>query len=452
MVMSGSWLRSIILASAPALVILAILHYQQSLSTWIVLLLVLAVVFGASIAVRRRLSAEEVVMRRLNRLTAEAQTQLDALSYKAAVADRIIASLPHPIFFLDRERRVVRANAVARVLVDSDLIGRDIADGLRDPTLLSAIDRVIDGQGSQTVDLVLPVPVETEFIVRVEPVDPPPGTPPGRDAPVVLIDMQDITALRRSERMRVDFVANVSHELRTPLTSLTGFIETLRGPARDDAVARDHFLAIMQEQSERMFRLISDLLSLSRIELEEHSRPQEQVNIPDLLRRLIELLSQKAEKVSVKIITDWPDDLPPVRGDSDQLFQVFQNLLDNALKYGAKGDAVTITAKLNERRRLVVEITDQGAGIPPEHLPRLTERFYRVDAARSRELGGTGLGLAIVKHILNRHRGRLTVTSKVGKGSTFGVILPVAATTTRTDKSSQNAQEIEADARKSAVD
>lgn len=428
MAMSGSWLRSIILASAPALVILAILHYQQSLSTWIVLLLVLAVVFGASIAVRRRLSAEEVVMRRLNRLTAEAQTQLDALSYKAAVADRIIASLPHPIFFLDRERRVVRANAVARVLVDSDLIGRDIADGLRDPTLLSAIDRVIDGQGSQTVDLVLPVPVETEFIVRVEPVDPPPGTPPGRDAPVVLIDMQDITALRRSERMRVDFVANVSHELRTPLTSLTGFIETLRGPARDDAVARDHFLAIMQEQSERMFRLISDLLSLSRIELEEHSRPQEQVNIPDLLRRLIELLSQKAEKVSVKIITDWPDDLPPVRGDSDQLFQVFQNLLDNALKYGAKGDSVTIIARLNERRRLVVEITDQGPGIPPEHVPRLTERFYRVDAARSRELGGTGLGLAIVKHILNRHRGRLTVTSKVGKGSTFGVILPVAVT------------------------
>ncbi len=426
--MSGSWIRSILLAVAPAAIVLALMLSEGVIAVHVAAILGLAILLGAGIAVRRRLTAEKIVMRRLNRLTAEAQAQLDALSYKAAVADRIVSSLPHPIFFLDRDRRVVRANAVAHALVDTDLTGRDIADGLRDPAFLSAIDRTIEGDGPQSVDLKLPVPVETEYIVRVEPVDPPPGMPAGRDAPIVLIDFQDVTALRRSEQMRVDFVANVSHELRTPLTSLTGFIETLRGPAKDDPEAHERFLAIMQEQSERMFRLISDLLSLSRIELDEHSRPRGEVAIPDLLRRLIEMLSQKAEKLGVEIETDWDETIPPVRGDSDQLFQVFQNLLDNALKYGAKGKRVTVRVRKRDKRRLTVDVVDRGAGISPEHLPRLTERFYRVDAARSRELGGTGLGLAIVKHILNRHRGRLNVTSEIGKGSTFSVTLPFAVT------------------------
>lgn len=424
--MSGSWIRSIALASAPAAGVLILMLLEDAIPLPIAAILGLAILAGAAIAVRRRLSAEKVVMRRLNRLTAEAQTQLDALSYKAAVADRIVSSLPHPIFFLDKERRVVRANAVAHALVDSDLTGRDIADGLRDPALLAGIDQVIDQRSPQTLDLNVPVPVETDYIVRIEPVDPPPGTPSGRDAPVILVDLQDVTALRRSEQMRVDFVANVSHELRTPLTSLTGFIETLRGPARDDAEARDHFLGIMLDQSERMFRIVSDLLSLSRIELDEHSRPQGDVSLPDLFDRLIEMLSQKAAKTNVRIVTDVPQDLPLVRGDKDQLFQVFQNLLDNALKYGANGETVELTVTQKDRRRLSVMISDHGPGIPQDHIPRLTERFYRVDAARSRELGGTGLGLAIVKHIVSRHRGKLNVTSIVGEGSNFEVILPVA--------------------------
>jgi two-component system phosphate regulon sensor histidine kinase PhoR len=419
------------LAAAPALAVLALLVWQAALTLQIALPVAAAVLAGAILAVRRRLSAEQAALRRLNRLTAEAQSQLDALSYKAAVADRIVASLPDPIFFLDSERRVVRANAVARALLETDLTGRDIAEGLRDPGLLSAIDRTVEGAGPQTVDLKLPVPVETEYIVRVEPVDPPPGkppaTPPGAGAPVVLVDLQDVTALRRSEQMRVDFVANVSHELRTPLTSLTGFIETMRGPARDDPGARERFLIIMQEQAERMFRLINDLLSLSRIEMDEHSRPRGAVDMTALLTRLIELLSQKAAAAGLRIETDWPDDLPPVRGDADQLFQVFQNLLDNALKYGAGGERVTLTARRRDGRRIQISVTDQGPGIPQEHIGRLTERFYRVDAARSRELGGTGLGLAIVKHIVNRHRGRLQIASETGKGSTFTVLLPTAA-------------------------
>jgi two-component system phosphate regulon sensor histidine kinase PhoR len=425
--MSGSWLRSIIMAAAPALVVLALMLHVGTIVPPTAMILAAAILIGVSFAVRRRLALEDVAMRRLKRLTEEAQAQLDALSYKAAVADKIVASLPHPIFFLDKERLVVRANAVAHALIDTDLTGRDIADGLRDPALLSAIDRAIEFGEPQTVDLRLPVPVETEFIVRVQPVEPPRGTPVGRDAPVVLIDMQDVTALRRLEQMRVDFVANVSHELRTPLTSLTGFIETLRGPAKDDPDAREKFLSIMQEQSGRMFRLINDLLSLSRIELEEHSRPREEIRLDDLLRRLVQFLSQKAEAVGIEIRLDMPDDLPTLRGDEDQLFQVFQNLLDNALKYGAKGETVELSVERRDHRRLVVSITDHGAGIAPEHIPRLTERFYRVDAARSRELGGTGLGLAIVKHILNRHRGRLNVTSEVGRGSTFSVTLPIPA-------------------------
>lgn len=425
--MSGSWLRSILIAVAPALTVLGLMLYVEAVAPSVALFLAAAIVGGVAISIRSRLTAEDVAMRRLNRLTEEAQARLDALSYKASVADRIIGSLPHPIFFLDRDRVVVRANAVARALLDSDLTGRDIADGLRDPALLSAIDRAIEFAEPQTVDLRLPVPVETEFIVRVQPVDPPNGTPTDGDAPVVLIDMQDVTALRRSEQMRVDFVANVSHELRTPLTSLTGFIETLRGPAKDDPEARETFLGIMHEQSQRMFRLINDLLGLSRIELDEHSRPRADVRLDALFERLVQFLSQKAEALGVEIRVDIPAHLPTVHGDEDQLFQVFQNLLDNALKYGAKGDTIEVAAERRDHRRLVVSITDHGPGIAAEHIPRLTERFYRVDAARSRELGGTGLGLAIVKHILNRHRGRLNVTSEVGNGSTFSVVLPIPA-------------------------
>lgn len=425
--MQGSWLRSILLAVAPPSVVLGFLTYGAHLSPKLALSIGIAVFLGAAVAVRRRLAAEQVVMRRLNRLTAEAQSQLNTLSYNVAVSDRILSSLPDPIFFLDQERRVVRTNSAARGVIESDLTGRDIADGLRDPALLLAIDQAIEGNGGQMVDLSLPVPVQTEYIARVEPVEPPPGATASSETPIVLVDLQDVTALRRSEQMRVDFVANVSHELRTPLTSLTGFIETLRGPARDDPDAREKFLAIMQDQSQRMFRLISDLLSLSQIELDEHSRPSDAVDIRLVLIRLIELLSQKAEKAGLRIDTIWPDDLPAVQGDADQLTQVFQNLLDNAIKYGADGEAVTIRTSVRDFKKVVVEITDQGPGIPKDQLPRLTERFYRVDAARSRELGGTGLGLAIVKHIVNRHRGRLTISSEEGSGSTFAVQLPVIA-------------------------
>jgi two-component system phosphate regulon sensor histidine kinase PhoR len=218
--------------------------------------------------------------------------------------------------------------------------------------------------------------------------------------------------------MRADFIANASHELRTPLSTLIGFLETLAGPAREDTEARARFLPIMLEQARRMARLVSDLLSLSRIELHEHTPPTGRVDLTAILHGVADALEIKAKNRGMAIRIE-ADRLPPVLGDADELAQVFQNLIDNAVKYGSRNSEVRVMAGPAE--------VDRGEGIPREHLPRLTERFYRVDSARSRELGGTGLGLAIVKHIVNRHRGHLEIESAPGEGSRFTVYLRTAA-------------------------
>ncbi|HEX2940770.1 MAG TPA: ATP-binding protein, partial [Rhodopila sp.] len=230
-----------------------------------------------------------------------------------------------------------------------------------------------------------------------------------------------------------DFVANVSHELRTPLASLIGFIETLRGPAADDPPAQRRFLEIMAEQGARMNRLIDDLLSLSRIELMEHQPPSQPLDLGDLAQRMADGFEPRLKERKASLALNIDDALPPVAADADQISQVLQNLLDNALKYGHDGGTIhlAVTApplgdRWPGRRGLVVSVADEGAGIPRDHLPRLTERFYRVDKGRSRAVGGTGLGLAIVKHIVNRHRGQLLIESEEGKGTTVSVWLPVA--------------------------
>ncbi|MEX1109203.1 MAG: ATP-binding protein, partial [Dongiaceae bacterium] len=276
---------------------------------------------------------------------------------------------------------------------------------------------------------------------------------------IVIVSLHDITPIRRAEQLRADFVANASHELRTPLSTLVGFIETLRGPASDDEEARGRFLTIMHEQANRMARLVADLLSLSRIELNEHSAPTGRVDVAALLGNVVDALALKAEQRGMRIELGSAGDaraagdlaaLPPIVGDADELAQVFQNLIDNAIKYGRAGTPIRVSAALvtgpvtgtgaggtrsapgitrpgrPPGRQIAIAVADQGEGIPREHLPRLTERFYRVDAARSRDLGGTGLGLAIVKHIVSRHRGRLEIESEAGKGSVFKILLPAA--------------------------
>jgi two-component system phosphate regulon sensor histidine kinase PhoR len=339
----------------------------------------------------------------------------------AAVMER----LPDPVLVLDAARAVLRANRAAQTA-----FGTEISAVLRHPGLRAAIERAFAAGATETADLSLPVPVPREVRGTVVPLD-----PPLADGGRALVVLSDRTRERAIERMRADFVANASHELRTPLASLIGFIETLRGPAADDAPAQRRFLAIMSEQAARMNRLIDDLLSLSRIELVEHEAPADRVALAPLLERIVAGFEPRLAERGAHLVVTLAPDLPAVVGDADQLTQVAQNLLDNAMKYGAPADGATelsLTAALATGPRwparpgVVLTVADRGPGIARAHLPRLTERFYRVDTGRSRAAGGTGLGLAIVKHIVNRHRGQLAIDSEEGAGTTISVWLPAA--------------------------
>lgn len=393
------------------------------------------------------------------------QREQAALMARLATSRTLLEALPDPLVLLDSGRCVRLANLAARQLFNPKMEERDLAAFLRFPALLAAVDAVLTGGRSQQVELHLPVPVEQIFMVTIHPLPPAttrallaeaqpqpdlatpyPGngatTAPTDDlflkapahsghspAYAAVLSFHDITAIRRSEQMRGDFIANASHELRTPLSTLIGFIETLRGPARDDSEARERFLAIMHDQASRMARLVKDLLSLSRIELEEHRPPTEPLDAGACIQRIADTFELEARSRNVALVLDIPAILPPVLGDEDQLAQVLMNLLGNALKFTRPGTTVTVQARVGNGAGsgLHITVTDQGEGIARHHLPRLTERFYRVDTARSRSLGGTGLGLAIVKHIVNRHRGRLHIESETGKGSAFTVVLPLAS-------------------------
>lgn len=351
--------------------------------------------------------------------TAEAQRE---------AVEAVIAAIPDPLILLDERRQIVRANAHAAAFVSASSGPRDLSLALRNPAVLAAADAVLRGRAAEVVDFGLTVPIERQLRARIARI-----ARRSLDGAVAVLTLHDITELKRAEQMRADFIANASHELRTPLATLLGFIETLRGPARDDAEARERFLAIMHDQASRMTRLVEDLLSLSRIELNEHVMPKDRVALGPLLRRVAEALELRAGERRMRIVRAVPADLPEVLGDCDEIAQVFQNLVDNALKYGRAGTEITVSASAVMRHTpegepgsaefVSVTVQDRGDGIAREHLPRLTERFYRVDTARSREMGGTGLGLAIVKHILNHHRGFLEVDSTPGAGSTFTVFL-----------------------------
>jgi two-component system phosphate regulon sensor histidine kinase PhoR len=256
--------------------------------------------------------------------------------------------------------------------------------------------------------------------------------PPLADGAQAIVVLSDRSRERAVERMRADFVANASHELRTPLASLIGFVHTLRGPAADDPPAQQRFLAIMAEQAERMNRLIDDLLSLSRIELTEHQSPTDLVSVGPLVEGALAGFEPRLAARKMTLAADIAPDLPEITADADQIAQVVVNLVDNAIKYGVEGGSVRVRlmaaapgGKLPSRPGLLLSVSDDGAGIARAHIARLTERFYRVDAGRSRAAGGTGLGLAIVKHIVSRHRGQLLIESEEGKGATFSVWLPV---------------------------
>lgn len=359
-------------------------------------------------------------------------------------ASDLLEGVPVPMLAVDGKARTIGANRAAVALFGGgDLLNRPFVTILRHPAVVAAVDWVLepDRHPAPTPDPSLPVPTDgvailnavivadgrdiaAEITVARLP------SPLGRGATIAVLDRSET---EEAEQMRRDFVANVSHELKTPLTAMIGFIETLRGPARDDAKARDRFLDIMEREAARMNRLVSDLLSLSRVQAEERRRPSAQVDLPLLLRGVLATMDNAARAAGITVETDGLAGSQRVPGDPDQLVQVFQNLIENALKYGASGGYLGVSLRRIDHEPLLrgpawaVEIRDRGEGIEGMHLPRLTERFYRVDTHRSRAQGGTGLGLAIVKHIVNRHRGRLRIDSTRGQGSTFTVILPESA-------------------------
>ena len=335
----------------------------------------------------------------------------------------LMSAIPLPALVIDRNERIATANADALTLLGQQIIGRHFTTILRQPDLAEAIENTLRDRRPRTVRyLSNDGAQDTSFDVMCRNIE---------QTPTVMLTFQDVTHLEQAGQMRRDFVANVSHELRTPLTALMGFIETLRGAASDDPVARDRFLAIMEDEAGRMNRLVGDLLSLSRVESEERMRPREQVDLSAQISSVLNSLRPLGDSANVVFCYTPPDTAILVPGDPDQLRQVFTNLIENAVKYGGSGGEVKISLATSPRDPALrapavrIQVIDKGPGIDPMHLPRLTERFYRADSHRSRMLGGTGLGLAIVKHIVNRHRGRLRVESELGKGSTFTVILPL---------------------------
>ncbi|WP_238366608.1 sensor histidine kinase [Mesobacterium pallidum] len=333
----------------------------------------------------------------------------------------LIEALPVPALLIGRDERLTALNGLARQLLGDRAVGWHYVSALRQPQLVGAIEEVFHtGERRVPRYRIRQGERDIEYDVHCA------LTPSG----MVVASFLDAGLEEQVSQIRRDFVANVSHELRTPLTALLGFIETLRGPAREDAKARDRFLGVMETEANRMVRLVGDLLSLSRVESEERLRPRDRIDLAGLCRSCLNGLAPLAEDAQVTLVPDLPEGAVMVPGDSDQLRQVLTNLLENAIKYG--GEAGRVVLRLTGPTedpglrgpavRLVVE--DSGPGIDPLHIPRLTERFYRVDSHRSRQMGGTGLGLAIVKHIVSRHRGRLRIESEPGKGSRFSVTLP----------------------------
>jgi phosphate transport system permease protein len=342
----------------------------------------------------------------------------------------VIDALPDPVVALDSAGLVIAANEQTRRIAPALRTQQPVTLALGTPTLIEAVQRAIANGTAQRAEFSDPTRTEYWYEVHVIPVSLAVAPPDASD--LLLLTFHDLSAHRRIEQMRADFVANASHELRTPLAALSGFIDTLQGPARDDPAARERFLGIMQAQARRMARLIDDLLSLSRIELMEHVNPDTRAELGPIIRQVIDMLQTVARERGVEISVAAPAEQIFVRGDRDELIRVFENLVENALKYGASGKRVDIWLQTVPRQdagidEAQISVRDYGPGIAPEHLPRLTERFYRVDVGQSRAEGGTGLGLALVKHILNRHRGRLTIESVLGEGSTFTVNLPVAS-------------------------
>ncbi len=354
------------------------------------------------------------------RQSAESAAAIEAIGLQRLSGEYLAAAVADPLIIFDRTATIVHANSAAFAAFGGIAPGLSLSLKFRAPEMQALLDGVLSGDvASDVVDYTEKLPVERAYRVSASSV--------GHGTDLYVLVFKDQSEARRIDRMRADFIANASHELRTPLASISGFIETLRGPARNDPAARDQFLQIMQSQTGRMARLIDDLLSLSRLEMKPYLKPGTEVDLRETVDSVIDSLGPLASENSVIVERDYADGPLDVPGDRDELFQVFENLLENACKYGQSGGRVVVSIARGDpgsEPGIDVTIRDFGPGIPEEHIPRITERFYRVDVETSRTQKGTGLGLSIVKHILTRHNGRLSIKSEFGNGATFSVHLP----------------------------
>jgi len=399
------------------------------------LALAVVVVFGELSPVRAAIiflciAAAALVPWRLHDVAASREDVRGVNPVETAAVSAIVAGMPDPAVLLDRAGRVIHLNAAAAQLAPA-LRKNELAQfALRSPEIITALREAIATTEARRATYLDHVPIDRWMELMITPV-PVPTNYGGIDK-CMLMTFHDQTPLRRVEEMRADFVANASHEMRTPLAALSGFIDTLQGPAKDDDKARERFLGIMHIQATRMARLIDDLLSLSRVELSAHVRPDTLVDIVPIIRQVVDGLEPLARARQVEIDIDLPDTPVWIAGDREELLRLFENLVENALKYGASGGKVIVSLTLavsgEGMPEVRVVVRDFGPGIAPEHLPRLTERFYRVDVGDSRAQGGTGLGLSLVKHIVNRHRGRLLIESVLKNGATFTACFPQAKT------------------------
>jgi len=354
------------------------------------------------------------------------EDMIGARPAETPVVQALVGGMPDAAVLLDRAGRVLHFNTAASQLAPALRKNELALFALRSPEIIAALREAIATRQPQRASYVDHVPIDRWMELIVTPVSLP--TAFGGSEYCILMTFHDQTALRRVEEMRADFVANASHELRTPLAALSGFIDTLQGPAREDPKARERFLGIMHAQATRMARLIDDLLSLSRVELSAHVRPEKLVDVVPLIRQVVDGLEPLASERQVAIELQLPTSPVIIAGDTEELLRLFENLIENGLKYGASGGRVVVSLTEPDADdasgEMRIAVRDFGPGIPPEHLPRLTERFYRVDVGDSRAQGGTGLGLSLVKHILNRHRGRLQIESVPGHGATFTACFP----------------------------
>jgi len=330
----------------------------------------------------------------------------------------LAAAVLDPLYIFDSNGGILYANEAADLAFGPVSKSVSLRLKFRAPEMHELVAKVISGaEESVAINYAERVPVERAYRVVASRI--------GNDTGLYVLLFKDQSEARRIDRMRADFIANASHELRTPLASVAGFIETLRGPARDDPAAREKFLQIMQNQTQRMARLIDDLLSLSRLEMKPYQKPSTQLDVVELVKGVMESMRHIAGENDVEFVSELGVKPMLIAGHSDELVQVFENLIENACKYGSDGERVIVSAEqASPMDEVRVTVRDFGPGIPEEHIPRITERFYRVDIETSRIQKGTGLGLSIVKHILTRHDARLSVKSAPGEGSSFTVHFP----------------------------